>query len=729
MASDTKSEEPMDSMHLMVLTVLTGLSKYRRTVVGVFVVLVPLIALAIPGMPKSYTSTAVVQLRKSLGTSMSERAGLEEVDFGEIEDYRETQTSLLKSAMLHEDVGRRLLDEELLDEKPNWKGELRAMLVTQLSSGAADDYVDEAVLEAKRVADAGTYVSNGLGVQRGHRSPLVSLAFEHENAETAQRILQIVLEEYSKTIGALYQIDDVLGLAHERRDAAEAEWRERLDQLETLRARHDIHDLPRQLMELRKEVATIEADVIAKTLEYEEAEGLAEALEDAVTQMPAEFDATPARFPNPAHATLTRLLEDARRRHADAPFADGTAESEALLEPISELETQLDDQPMLVVEDNPGIPNINYHSLRREYAVARANVDASASGLELLKRREIDLRARLDQLENIAPEHDSLERQMTAAHDAFVDRSDHAKKLARTKDLGDANVLWSFKAVQEPTLPSNPSSISRMILAVVGLVVSVALGVFVALARGLLDGTVRSPYDVDGLFGSPAVACFPDLARRQDVAVMLARVGARGAKVRRLVREARSVDGPADFSSVGPHAGFMRSRVGGLVSTVRELRETNDPFVIVVAGAHHGVGASTVARNLARALDGAGGERALLVDCTGPRTREGREGELVEETDGLLVWNRGRGGHVDADVRGRVPDRSWVIVDSDPPLDGHEPALENGADVCLVVAEADRTRRSVLSESVHLLEHASGGRMGVVVNRVHFHLRSFARAA
>ncbi|MHC4377644.1 MAG: hypothetical protein ACYS26_13665 [Planctomycetota bacterium] len=231
------------------------LCKRKAFLAGLWIASGILAVWVLPQLPKSYTSNATVQLRKSLETVAAEDVGLKPTEAaGQItEDYRDVQMGILTSEQLLRSVASDLVATEP-EGSPGLRARLRSLVLDVLSSGSQEAYVDEQVLQRKRIEDLARAVRGGLGVSRGYKSPRVQLSFKHADAGRAQEILEVLIAHYERQVGELYDMGPALERAEELYSEALQEWELISRELQQFRAEHEIADLGMQTATAREDL-------------------------------------------------------------------------------------------------------------------------------------------------------------------------------------------------------------------------------------------------------------------------------------------------------------------------------------------------------------------------------------------------------------------------------------------------------------------------------------------
>lgn len=203
-----------------------------------------------------------------------------------------------------------------------------------------------------------------------------------------------------------------------------------------------------------------------------------------------------------------------------------------------------------------------------------------------------------------------------------------------------------------------------------------------------------------------------------------------------------------------------REEMMRLYTAIESMTEAPHGRLIQVASAHHGEGATTIARDLATAVAEFAGRRVLLVDADRNRVaslhgffdvpvKVGLDrlaavssGRSLEEAIQEIVPNvlylagldvEADGAHVlfDAERFDRVLDGlrlsfDLVIFDSPPLLENAVGAsLARRLDGVVLVVEAEKTRAPVVNEARRTVEDNGARMLGVVLNKRKRYIPSF----
>jgi uncharacterized protein involved in exopolysaccharide biosynthesis len=163
------------------------------------------------------------------------------------------------------------------------------------------------------------------------------------------------------------------------------------------------------------------------------------------------------------------------------------------------------------------------HSDNPVYIQVKGQLDAlSVDRTSAIKRRD-DLRSKFDDYERRLAQSPEVERQFrTMARDLESAQNQYQEILAKqtsakvSENLETERKGERFTMIEPPQIPEKPISPNRTMIVLLGLLMSLVLGVGAAAARESLDPSVRGPSDIRALLQVPALASIPVIVTTDD---------------------------------------------------------------------------------------------------------------------------------------------------------------------------------------------------------------------
>jgi polysaccharide biosynthesis transport protein len=170
------------------------------------------------------------------------------------------------------------------------------------------------------------------------------------------------------------------------------------------------------------------------------------------------------------------------------------------------------------------------HADNPVYIQVKGQLDSVAVERTNAVKKRDDLHAKLDQYEKRMADSPQVERQYRSmARDLESAQLKYQEILSKQTEAQVSASLETqkkgerFTLIEPPQPPEKPIKPNRMLILIVGLMMSIAAGVGAVIARDSLDATVRGPGDIRATLQVPALASIPtiitaaDRARRRKI--------------------------------------------------------------------------------------------------------------------------------------------------------------------------------------------------------------------
>ena len=170
------------------------------------------------------------------------------------------------------------------------------------------------------------------------------------------------------------------------------------------------------------------------------------------------------------------------------------------------------------------------HSDNPVYIQVKGELDALAVERDRSVKRRDELQAKFDDYERRMAKSPEVEREFhTMSRELETAQLEYKLILAKQTEAQVSENLESerkgerFTMIEPPQMPEKPISPNRLLIVVMGLLLSLGLGVGAAAAHESIDASVRGPTDIRQLLQVPALASIPvivttvDRARRRKM--------------------------------------------------------------------------------------------------------------------------------------------------------------------------------------------------------------------
>jgi succinoglycan biosynthesis transport protein ExoP len=163
------------------------------------------------------------------------------------------------------------------------------------------------------------------------------------------------------------------------------------------------------------------------------------------------------------------------------------------------------------------------HSDNPVYIQVKGELDALAVERDRSVKRRDELQAKFDDYEHRMAKSPEVEREFhTMSRELETAQLEYKLILAKQTEAQVSENLESerkgerFTMIEPPQMPEKPISPNRVLIVVMGLLLSLGLGVGAAAAHESIDASVRGPTDIRQLLQVPALASIPVIVTTED---------------------------------------------------------------------------------------------------------------------------------------------------------------------------------------------------------------------
>jgi len=566
------------------------------------------------------------------------------------------------------------------------------------------------------------YLQNNLRVAVGKKDEIIGLSFDSPYPLEAAEIVNYVVDAYMASRSQ-----------HERKNSSQV--------LQILQS--DMARTNKELEDKRNTLETFQADKMPLALGSDQSAVVTQRYLDfqtALTQAEiAAQEAASFRKGVQFLARDPRALRQYMLVKGGISGAQGTVTEKTSLESrLAELQAQRETLLDKLTPDHPGVAALALEVERVQARIAELDSRFVAAALEAAEQRHSEAK---DYAERLRAVYDEQRKQVSQLNTEIAQyqrlRSEVDQLLGYSQTLEQQireirkivgeDVAQLKMAILEPALPTaDPSSPRKERIVTMALLLGLALGGGIAVARDWIDQTIRSADEISAIFRLPILGVVPTMSRRQSIPVrgrkILLEPSSREAEAFRTVRTAVFFGAP-------------RGKAKTMLITSPAMED----------------GKSTVVSNLAIAMARAG-QKTLILDADLRKPIQHRifdidhyeqclcsvlEGKLrlaeaIQPTQvaGLSLLTCGYDIGNPAEVLnspgfaellahlGRMYDR--IVVDA-PPVTAVTDAQILGAlcDFTILVLRADRSTRKITQRAIDALRGVGGRLLGIVVNQVH----------
>jgi uncharacterized protein involved in exopolysaccharide biosynthesis len=166
----------------------------------------------------------------------------------------------------------------------------------------------------------------------------------------------------------------------------------------------------------------------------------------------------------------------------------------------------LDEKP-----DNPA-----YVNLSTQIASTEMEISNQKKVLAEFRRKYDEYQKRIEQSPKVEQEYKELQRDYVNTQLKYQETTARLQTAKEAKKLEDKQMAEKLTLVDPPALPEKPYKPNRLVILLLGLVLSLGLGAGYGTLAENLDSSVRSVTDLAKLANSPVLAAIPDIVTVAD---------------------------------------------------------------------------------------------------------------------------------------------------------------------------------------------------------------------
>jgi uncharacterized protein involved in exopolysaccharide biosynthesis/Mrp family chromosome partitioning ATPase len=625
---------------------------------------------------------------------------------------------------------------------------------------------------------AAMVVNQGLLAQLPQKSTVISVSFQHPDAQIVQPILAQIIEAYINRHLAIHQrtgaFDDAL-----TQETDQLRSRVQLTEMELRRAKTNIGILSLedtrklysdQIARARQAIFDVEAELAGAQASADE---LAKQVGGSALSQTNQTAQTNQAVVKPELVTeykrICGLLDSLQKREQDL-LIQYTAENK-LVKTVQQQMAENDKRKAQLELENPGLLSVRVSETKagdsdillrtahNNEVMRSANLRSKLEALNAqLSRLQKDAAA----LQDVEPSIMELQRKKEMDERHYKVFSE-ALEQARIEETFGAGRAPNIERVQSPTAPrlvAGQTQKIRLMLLFGCLAGAIGLAFVIEL---FLDTSLKRPIDIETKIGVPLFLAIPNMPSEVS-ALALKGAGSRkllGAPAGEASGTLRPGDGGQELPAPGgaglgplplapwdsnhamrPFTETLRDR---LIAYFEMKNMTHKPKLVAITGCGGGAGVSTIAAGLAAALSETGDGNVLLVDMNQQHgaAHQFFKGDLACSLDDALEMEKRDQAMVQDNLyvvkndspkserlpsvlpkrfRNLVPrlkasDYDYIIFDMPPVSEiSLTPRLSRFMDMVLVVAESEVTDRDVLKRATTLLSQGQPN-VGVVLNK------------
>lgn len=649
--------------------------------------------------------------------------------FTRIPQYRASASLLINSTVAVSDI-----------QVPGLPSNSAASLSTEISILKSYPLIENALTKLQKFEVGKTYgalssatIIEGLDIRPEKDAMVLRLSYTDTDAKRARDVLDALSKTYveyslkdrqTKSSTAIQFIEDKLPQVKQQLDKsalAVTQFRKRYNIVDPDTYAASVYTM-REALETQAQnlqIKIAQSQQQYESLSSQVGKSADEAIGSAILQQDESYQSLVKQFQEVEtnyFLELTRFRED----HPNVvALKDRRDELYRLLENRAQSVVGVKNTPTTNITKEPNSPI--QQNLATQLFAAQTDLAVSQAQLESIRKAQEEVTAAFSNIPQIQQRYVEIQRQLALDSSTYNKLSEKLEELR----IAEAQEISSWKILEPPLTPSKPFSpnIERNLLT--GTILSLGLGVLLALLQNKLDQRIREVEEVREMIDIPLLASIPMMSANSLIA---------------------SVDGKHPSNNYYA----FKEALSSLALNLRYLGTDNTMKVIALTSSVPSEGKSTLSYNIANILASLG-YRVILVDADMRKptihklaklsnivglstalatTRPWKE--LIQQGDEL--------GNLHILTSGSIPPNPMLLLDSNkmtnllqdlrqeydyvlvdtPPVIGISDAqcLTPKVDTFILVAAIDRSTRSGISRALELLEMAKANVAGLLINMI-----------
>jgi succinoglycan biosynthesis transport protein ExoP len=642
------------------------------------------------------------------------------------EEYLQSEFKVLESQTLALRVVRALN----LDRNPEFASETTrppsSRILTSIRRtldlvGKRGKRPDPATTEERRLDGLANQVREGLSMSPVRHSRIVDISFDSTDPKLSADVVNTLANEYIQMnfetkFGATTMASDFL--AKQIRDL-KARVEKSEEELVRFSREHDIYDIGDKQNVILQKLADLNTAMTSAQADRIQKESLWKIVQDA----------GPGNFPDILRNDLIKTLETSvaelnlQKAKLETDFKRPWPELERVTSQLEEAERQLERQKQRAIQS----VGTEYHA-----AVQRENLLAQALAAQKLQANTFN--------------ENSIQYGIIK-HQVDTDKQLYDGLLQRMKEAGVSAGLKSsnIRVIDPATPPASPFSPNKPMNLALALAIGLMGGVGLAFFVEYLDGSIKTPDDVDRYIKLPFLGIVPSAASFKMSSHLKLLMGARsnGASINGSSHKIELISYHAAQSCISEAYHNLRTSISLSSGTGRP------PKTLLITSSHAVEGKTTTALNLAITLAQTGG-RVILLDCDmrNPRIHHALNLDNASGMSSILSGNSYCSSLIQvtgipnlfAIPAGPVPPNpavlagsprvrlslalldqyfDHIILDSPPVLSVADPRLlATAVDGVVLVVKGGETPKEAVQRTSRLLKEVHAHMIGILLNNV-----------
>lgn len=383
-----------------------------------------------------------------------------------------------------------------------------------ITSGTVIESVARKILgqgvSPQKLSEIKEYLKDKLEVEAFFDSDTITASFAFPDPHIAQKVLQLIIEEYTLHHISVFTDKHELSLIGKKREDSRREFETALASLKKFESENKIYD-PKQLFLLVESRETLRQQIVDIESELGYSTNKMEKLEKILDAIPRYESFSSVEVLNKHHEQMKRRRDEAQIEKQNL-LIRYTPESRMIKDidlEIKLLDDILSASPERIVDQKDDRISNAYQTINPMYLELKSEVSGQKAKLDVLKKKLGALDKELAKHSQNAKTYSILSKDVDLTKENY---EKYYKNFVESniRNMVEQSKMTNISIVEDPSLNIDPISPDTRKTLFIGVLVVIAGNFFLLFLLVVMDNTVTGPENLKKLVNAPIVASIPN---------------------------------------------------------------------------------------------------------------------------------------------------------------------------------------------------------------------------
>jgi uncharacterized protein involved in exopolysaccharide biosynthesis len=362
--------------------------------------------------------------------------------------------------------------------------------------------------------EAVRHLAKRIVVDSPRKSNVIAVSYETESPETAQRVVQQLIDVYLQQHARLSRTEGSQEFFREHTDRLRRELTEREEELRRLKQQTGLASIDEQRTQLIGRLGSMEDELIDVESRRAESSAKVESLKRTLADIPKTQVAE--RTTGIGNEGTDRIRErvfalQMREKEAAAKYTDAHPRLVMIREELAETRAEAEGEAPERTHVKT-TPDVGYEATRSALLAEEPVLASLRARSESLKTKVADLRGRLESLSENETRIARLMREIELRDTEYRKYSSNLEQ-SRIDEALLAQDISNISVVQPATFEPRPIRPRKLLTMALALIVGLGGALGLALGADFMDHSLRTPEDIERSLRLPALVSIPRMNR------------------------------------------------------------------------------------------------------------------------------------------------------------------------------------------------------------------------